>query len=126
MIRFTHHFDLLKSLLLFIFGFGVFMTILILLVFHDYPITPCVIICGIITVAIMIIGDHLLSPVATILYLSTKYNVHLTYKEAKGITFLFDGSLDGKWYPMKELADMDESQRKEYLFTFASGFKRIN
>jgi hypothetical protein len=60
-----------------------------------------------------------LQPVATIWYLSVFCNTSVSYKEAEELGFLFDGSLNGKWYPFEDLENIPEEYRKRILYEFA-------
>jgi hypothetical protein len=60
-----------------------------------------------------------LQPIATMWYLSVFCNTSVSFKEAEELTFLFDGSLNGKWYPFKDLINIPKEYRKKILYEFA-------
>lgn len=44
----------------------------------------------------------------------------ISWDEARQVSFIFSGHLeDGQWYPMKQIRDLPEEQRRPYLFNFA-------
>jgi hypothetical protein len=60
-----------------------------------------------------------LEPLATIWYLSVFCKTKVSFKEAGELGFLFDGSLNGKWYPFKDLVNIPEEYRKKVLYEIA-------
>lgn len=59
-------------------------------------------------------------PLSTKLYIFFSCGVNVSYKEAKKISFLFDGSLNGKWYKLGFLRKIPKSDRKKIIFEFAN------
>jgi hypothetical protein len=62
-----------------------------------------------------------LQPFATIWYLSVFCDTSVSYKEAEELTFLFDGSLNGKWYPFKDLENIPKEYRKKIFMNLLKG-----
>jgi len=60
-----------------------------------------------------------LQPFATKWYLKVSCETDISYSEANDLTFLFDGSLGGKWYPFKDLINIPKEYRKKILYEFA-------
>jgi hypothetical protein len=60
-----------------------------------------------------------LQPIATIWYLSVFCDTLVSFKEAEELTFLFDGSSNGKWYPFEDLINIPKEHRKRILYEFA-------
>jgi len=57
-------------------------------------------------------GDYL----PTKWYVENNFNIKLDKKECEYLSIIFSGN---RWYPLKELIDIPESQRKEALFSIA-------
>jgi len=55
----------------------------------------------------------------TYLYIRRKLHTEVSPSDAKKLSFLFDGSLDGKWYPLHEIRELRPESRREALFQFA-------
>jgi hypothetical protein len=55
-------------------------------------------------------------------YVRNKLKTAITFEEARRLSFLFDGCLNGKWYPLTEVRNLPAEQRKQYLFDFANKF----
>ncbi len=64
-----------------------------------------------------------IDPVSTMLYLLFSCKTKVSYTEARKVSFLFNGELNGKWYPFYSLGDVPEEFRKEVLFEFADRIK---
>ena len=70
--------------------------------------------------------NNLLDPISTRLYLFFYCKTKVTYFEGKNISFLFNGSISGKWYPFSMLKDIPEEYRKQVVFEFADRIGGIN
>lgn len=126
-IRFTHVFDLIRQIILWplILACGIGPAAL-LAVLSDNGFIQFL------SILVFIIGEvlgavyltQLSEPIGTQLYLRCCCGVKLNYKEAKSITFLLDGSINGKWYPLKFLKKISKEERKQVLFEFAQKIKR--
>lgn len=64
--------------------------------------------------------------VPTWLYARLSLGVPISKKEADQITFLFDGSLGGVWYPLNGIRSVDKEFRREALFRFVNHLCRQN
>lgn len=60
-----------------------------------------------------------LAPLPTWLYLRVCLFVPATWQDAKDTGFLFEGSVDGKWYPLTALRKVPRQFRRELLHEFA-------
>lgn len=56
----------------------------------------------------------------TLLYVRTALFTTVSADEATRLSFLFDGSLDGGWYPLGFLRKIEREYRREALFQFAN------
>lgn len=52
--------------------------------------------------------------------------VSVTKEEADQLGFLFDGSMNGLWYPLNGIKTLDKEYRREALFRFANHVAREN
>lgn len=53
-------------------------------------------------------------------YVRKKLGVSVDKNEAAKLSFLFDGSLGGQWFPLNGMKSIEEPYRKEALFRFAN------
>ena len=58
------------------------------------------------------------------LYVRTSLFIPITIQEAKKLSFLFDGTLDGKWFPASALRAIEREYRKDALLRFANKIAR--
>lgn len=56
----------------------------------------------------------------TFLYVRTTLKTPITGAEAAKLSYLFDGSLSGQWYPLNAIKKIEAEYRKEALFRFAN------
>ncbi|GHV79881.1 hypothetical protein AGMMS49944_16720 [Spirochaetia bacterium] len=61
----------------------------------------------------------LLTPLSTKLYLFFVCKTKVSYREARLVSFMFDGSLNGNWHPFDNLGVIPKEARKQFLFDFA-------
>jgi len=64
---------------------------------------------------LIFLGDYL----PTKWYVENNFNIELDKKECKYFSCIFSGNGFNRWYPLKELIDIPESQRKEVMFNLA-------
>ena len=57
-------------------------------------------------------------------YIRINLRVSISAEETKKISFLFDGSIYNRWYPLKEIKKIDNAIRKEQLFIAANEIAR--
>ena len=125
-IRFTHFFDLIRKILLvpLVAACGIIPSLLIAEISFNGFIQFLSFVSFVVGT---LIGGYFLSaitePLSTILYLFFSCGVKITYQESKKITFLFDGSLSGKWYPLTFLKNIPKEDRKSLIFDFAEKVK---
>jgi len=55
----------------------------------------------------------------TFLYIRLTLSTKVSPSEADKLSFLFDGSLNGKWHPLLEIGELKPESRREALFQFA-------
>lgn len=55
----------------------------------------------------------------TFLYVNLMLGTKVSAREAGLVAFLFDGSLNGRWYPLTSIRRLPEHQRRSALFRFA-------
>lgn len=55
----------------------------------------------------------------TFIYIRLTLQTKVSSADAKKLSFLFDGSLDGKWYPSLDIRELSSKSRREALFQFA-------
>ena len=63
---------------------------------------------------------YILPPWKTTLKYAQSFGVTLSKIEAEKISFLTDGSLGDKWYPLDWLKDIDDKDKRRCLFEFAN------
>ena len=55
-----------------------------------------------------------------LLYIRLNLRTQVTVSEAAKAAFLFDGSLNGRWFPLPSLQTTDPDVRRDFLFRFAN------
>lgn len=58
--------------------------------------------------------------ISTWLYVQLFLKTNINLYEAKKLTFLFNGSLGGKWYQLTEIKNLEKKMRHEFLLKFAN------
>ena len=120
-IRFTHPFDLLMKLVIWVASIATGIAFVGLLSFAGLETDS-----GIFEIILFFVGTVIssifftkwINPFSTKCYLSAFCGTNVTYHEAEELAFLFDGSLGGKWYPFTDLKNIPKEYRKKILFEF--------
>lgn len=135
-IRFTHSYDLLFKIIIMFSGIVIIAAGADVLSFISNPIEKGLrssnlewvwivlmwtyIIGGYIGV-IKLLGNTILPYwLPTYLYVRFSIFTRITSSEAERLEFLFDGSLNGIWYPLGAIRKIDPEFRREALFRFAN------
>lgn len=126
-ISFTHGFNLFQQILIYPISLvgGIFSAIAI----GESDASNALIQILSIIVWIVVTGTiglglyKLFDPISTMLYLLFSCKTKVSYAEANKVSFLFNGELNGKWYPFYSLEDVPEEFRKQVLFEFADRIK---
>lgn len=63
--------------------------------------------------------DMVIGWLPTFLYIRYTLSTKISPSEAGSLSFLFNGSLNGKWYPLLNIKGLKPEARKEALFQFA-------
>jgi len=69
---------------------------------------------------VIFLTRYILPPWRTTLKYARSFGVTLSKYEAEKISFLTDGSLGDKWYPLDWLKDIDDNDKRRHLFEFAN------
>lgn len=135
-IRFTHGYDLLHKIGNMVGGLTVFAAATSVISPIADPIERALKYSGfewiwvIILIAYFLIGyagsiiliNKTIWPswLPTFLYVRITLHTPITGVEAEKLSYLFDGSLGGKWYPLNAIKKIEAEYRKEALFRFAN------
>ncbi|MEQ1658681.1 MAG: J domain-containing protein [Hylemonella sp.] len=137
MIRFTHGWDLLYRIGLFFAGLYLLTAVNTMVEPMTTPIEQFLkyrtsngwfwdvlvigyFIFGVIS-CVLLLKRTLLPPwIPTLLYVRLHIDTKISPQEAQKVAFLFDGSLDGTWYPLGQLSKIHPDYRNETLFRFAN------
>jgi len=122
MWRFTHIYSLLYKTV------GLFVFIILVGLVYEIPelfgisnapmVVQFVVFIGCCIGVIYLINK--LAWIPTYLYITRTLSTEVNSSEAKDLSFLFDGSLKGKWYPLLEIKKLKPESRKKALYEFAS------
>ena len=136
-IRFTHGYNLLWKLLSFatslalIAGLSAFFSpYLDRVVLARAPQvvmnwTPVVLfLLGWLLVYVLLLLTVLPPWLPDMLYVRWSLQTAVTTAEAEKVAFLFDGSMQGRWYRLDALRRMDRDLRRDFLFRFANDIAR--
>jgi len=75
---------------------------------------------GSLGLSIILLLKTLLQPeLPTYLYVRLSLLTPISWKEAEDVSFIFDGDISGRWYPLLELRQIPRECRHEFLMEFA-------
>ncbi len=146
-IRFTHGFDLMYSITLMVGSLGIASAAVSVVgsvlgplesIFKSLDVgwlwallSIAFFIAAFVGSMMLLINTVLPQWLPTFLYVRASSRTPVVPSEAEKVGFLFNGSLNGVWYPMSHLRKVHPDYRKEMLFRFANkiaaknGWRRI-
>lgn len=122
MLRYTHIYDLLykvTALVLYLVSVGSILD-------HLLPKNTPQYLSFIILIVSMMGFVYLLYTytdwIPTYLYVRLSLGIKVNHSEAAQLTFLFSGDY---WYPLSEIKELNQEERKQALFNFANSIRNI-
>jgi hypothetical protein len=125
-IKYTHIFDMFEKIVCLLISLSMAIAIgYFTIVSSNIDLWVSLVISAITCVGGRFLLIKLLRPVSTICYLFCFCGIFVSYSDARKLSFLIDGSMNGQWYTLKEAKNIPFRQRKELLYQLAESLSSV-